>query len=95
MYMVKAKTKSGITFELDERIKDDARLMYLLVKMQNASAPMEAGKAMNQLLALIFGDDDKGYAFMEEIASKHDGVCEQEVMITELTEIFEAIKAKN
>lgn len=93
--MVKGKTKSGITFELDERIKDDARLMYLLVKMQNATVPMDAGKAMNQLLALFFGDDDKAYAFMEEVASKHDGVCESDVMVTELTEMLDAIKAKN
>lgn len=95
MYMVKAKTKSGITFELDERIKDDSRLMYLLVRMQNASAPIEAGKAMNKLLALIFGDDDKAYAFMEEVASKHNGVCEPEVMIAELTEILDAMNKKN
>ena len=93
--MVKGKTKSGIAFELDERIKDDARLMYLLVKMQNTTAPIEAGRAMNQLLALIFGDDDAAYAFMEEIASKHNGVCESKVMITELTEMLDGIKAKN
>lgn len=93
--MVKVKTKSGISFEVDERIKDDARLMYLLVKMQNSADPMEACKAMNKLLALIFGNDDAAFAFMEEVANKHEGFCNSTVMIDELSEIFEAIKAKN
>ena len=93
--MVKGKTKSGIAFELDERIKDDARLTHLLVKMHEAKEPMEAGKTTNQLLSLIFGSDDNTYAFMSEVAAKHDGVCSSEVMLEELTEMFEAIKAKN
>lgn len=93
--MVKGKTKSGIVFELDERIKDDARLMYLLVKMQNAEEPIEAGKAMNQLLALIFGSDDAAFTFMEEVANKHDGICSSEEMIAELTDMLNALNAKN
>ena len=44
--MVKGKTKSGIAFELDERIKDDARLTYLLVKMQQSKETLEIGKSM-------------------------------------------------
>lgn len=94
--MVKGKTKSGIAFQLDERIKDDARLMHLLVKMQE---PMEdamlAGKLMNQLLALVFGSDDGVFAFMNEVAEKHNGVCSTQAMLEELTEMFDAIKAKN
>lgn len=93
--MVKGKTKSGISFELDERIKDDARLMFLLVKIQDTTDLMETGRSMNKLLALIFGDDNSAYTFMEEVASKHDGACGQEIMLTELTEMLDAIKAKN
>lgn len=93
--MVKGKTKSGIAFELNETIKDDARLVHLLVKIQQSKEPMEVGKGMNQLLALIFGSDDGTYAFMSEVADKHDGVCTTAVMLEELTEMLEAINAKN
>ena len=94
--MVEGKTKSGIAFTLDERIKDDARLMHLLVKLQQTKdQPLEMGKSMNQLLALIFGSDDGTYAFMNEVADKHDGVCSASVMLEELNEMLDAIKAKN
>lgn len=93
--MVKGKTKSGIAFELNEKIKDDARLMHLLVKIQQSKDPMEVGKGMNQLLALIFGSDDGTYAFMSEVADKHDGICSTSMMLVELTEMLEAINAKN
>ena len=33
--MVKGKTKSGIKFQLDERIKDDARFLYYMAKSQD------------------------------------------------------------
>lgn len=94
--MVKGKTKSGIAFEIDERIKDDARLTYLLVKLQtNATDPLEAGKAMNQVMNLLFGSDEAVFNFMEAIASKNDGICSQEVLVAELTDLFNEIKAKN
>lgn len=94
--MVKGKTKSGIAFELDERIKDDWRITYLLVNMQQKKGnTFEIGKSMNQLLALIFGSDDGTYAFMTEVADKHDGICSASVMLEELNEMFAAIKAKN
>ena len=93
--MVKGKTKSGIAFKIDERIKDDARVTYLLVRMQSDIEPLEVGRAMNDLLALIFGSSGGVYAFMNEVAAKHGGVCSNESMLQEITEIFEAIKAKN
>ena len=93
--MVKGKTKSGIAFELDERIKDDARLTHLLVKMQKSKEALEIGESMNRLLALIFGSDDGTYAFMSEVADKHNGICSASVMLEELTEMLAAIKAKN
>lgn len=93
--MVKGKTKSGIKFRLDERIKDDTRLMHLLIKMQNVKEPIEAGKTMNQLLALIFGSDENTFAFMNEVADKHNGVCSTKDMLAELTEMLDALNAKN
>ena len=38
--VVKGETKSGIKFQLDSRIKDDARLLFLLTRAQNADDPM-------------------------------------------------------
>ena len=93
--MVSGKTKSGIPFELNEHIKDDARFMFLLVKMQNLTEPIEAGTAMNKLLTLVFGSEDAAYEFMEQIADNHEGVCSSEVMMAELTDILESINAKN
>lgn len=92
---MKGKTKSGIVFELDERIKDDTRLTMLLVRMQKVKEPMEASAAMYDLLNLIFGSEENTFAFMNEVAEKHDGVCSTDVMLAELTEMLEAIKAKN
>ena len=92
--MVKGKTKSGIAFEIDERIKDDTRLMTLIVKMKDATDTIEAGKALNQLLALIFGSDDNAYTFMNEVAERNEGVCSPDNMFAELTEILDSINAK-
>ena len=96
--MVKGTTKSGIAFELDERIKDDARLTYLLVKIQKtaeSASLMDTGRAMNELLDLIFGSDENTFMFMNEVADKHDGVCSTAVMLEELTEMLDALNAKN
>lgn len=93
--MVKGKTTSGIEFELDERIKDDARFMHLLVRMQKASDPIEMAGSMNELLALIFGSDENTYAFMNEVAAKNKGVCSAKNMLVELTEMLNALNAKN
>lgn len=94
--MVKGKTKSGIAFEIDERIKDDSRLLLLLTRIQQKGIePIEVGKAMNELFDLIFGSFDATYAFMNEVASKNNGVCSNEIMLAEVTEMFNAIQAKN
>ena len=94
--MVKGKTKSGIKFQLDERIKDDARFLYYLAKAQDEDADMgEKSKAIMGILKLVFGNDDGVINFMNAVASVNDGVCNVEVMLSELTEMFNAINAKN
>ena len=93
--MVKGKTKSGIKYQINEAIRDDARLLYLLVKLQDESVPVEdKGEIVFKLLTLIFGDDGL-MPFMNEVADKHDGVCSTEAVLTELNEILESINAKN
>lgn len=94
--MAKGKTKSGIKFSLDERIKDDARLLFLIVQIQNDKVSVERkGALVFDLLNIIFGNEDKVMEFMDEVASKHDGFCSNEILMAELNDIFEALGAKN
>ena len=50
---------------------------------------------MCAILILIFGNDDGVIEFMNTVASTNNGVCTVDVMLSELTEMFDAIKAKN
>ena len=93
--MIKGTTKSGIKFQLDPKVKDDTRLLFLLTKAQNSDDPMEAGTAMMRILSLIFGSDDNVLAFMNEVAEKHKGVCQTKDMLAELLEMFDIMNAKN
>lgn len=94
--MVKGKTKAGIKFQLDERIKDDARFLYYLTKAQDDSSDMtEKSKAVVGILKLVFGDDEGVLRFMDTVASINGGVCSVDVMLSELTEMFDALNAKN
>lgn len=92
---MKGKTKSGIKFEINETIRDDARLLYMLVQIQREDIPMEQkGKVVFDMLTLIFGADGI-LPFMDAVAEKHDGVCSTDAMLAELNEILESINAKN
>ena len=94
--MVKGKTKSGIKFQLDERVKDDARFLYYLTKAQDEESEMgDRSKAVMGILELIFGTDEGVITFMNAVAATNDGICSIEVMLSELTEMFEAVNAKN
>ena len=94
--MIKGKTKSGIKFQLDERVKDDARFLYYLAKAQDDDAEMgEKSKAIMGILTLIFGSDDGVINFMNAVAASNEGICNVEVMLSELTEMFDALNAKN
>jgi hypothetical protein len=94
--IVKGKTSSGIEFTLDKRIKDDARFLYFLAKVQDESADMgEKSKAIVGLLGLVFGSDEGVLNFMNAVAAVNDGVCGVDQMLHELTEIFDSLDAKN
>lgn len=93
--MVKGKTKSGIEFKINENVKNDARTLYLMTKMQDSSDPSAQSKALFDLLKLVFGSEEGMVSFMDAVASKHKGVCGTDVMIEELTEMFDSINLKN
>ena len=94
--MIKGKTTSGIKFQIDERIKDDARFLYFLTKAQDTDADLgEQSKAVMGILKLVFGTDEGVLQFMDSVAAVNKGVCDVKVMLAELTEMFDAINAKN
>ena len=93
--IVKGTTKSGIKYQLDSRIKDDARLLFLMTRAQNTDDPMVASKTIMDLLALIFGSEDNVLVFMNEVADKHKGMCQTKDLIAEITDMFEGLNAKN
>ena len=94
--MIEGKTKSGIKYKLDERIKDDARFLYYLAKAQDDTSDMgEKSKATMGMLRLIFGSDEGVIDFMNAVAASNEGVCDFKTMLSELTEMFDALNAKN
>ena len=93
--VVKGETKSGIKFQLDSKIKEDARLLFLLTRAQNTDDPMVSIKAMMDVLTLIFGAEENVLDFMNEVARTHKGVCSTKFLISELLEMLDALKAKN
>ncbi len=93
---IKGTTQSGIEFQLDPAIKDDARLLYLLTLMQKKDIDwQQQSQALFDMLKLIFGTDEGLVQFMNAVAEKHKGVCTPQSMMAELNDMFEAINGKN
>lgn len=100
MALIKGTTKSGIKFQLDSKIKDDTRLLFLMSMIQKCNledteSMLKANEALSNLLSLIFGTDENVLAFMNEVALKHKGMCDGKHMIAELNDMFDAINGKN
>lgn len=94
--IVTGKTSSGIQFTLDKRIKDDARLLFGLSRIQNEDLDvMERNKALFNMLEFIFGSGEGLNAFLNEVAAKHNGVADVASLMAELNEMFEALAVKN
>ena len=94
--MVKGKTKNGIQFQLDERIKDDTRFLFYLTMMNSDNVDVvEKGKHVINMLKLIFGTEEGVLQFMDAVAAVNDGVCDTTTMLSELSDMFDALDAKN
>ena len=94
--IIKGTTKSGISFQLDENIKNDARIVRYLTKIQKPSVdPMEKSDAFFSLLEKVFGSEENVTVFMDEVARVNKGLCSMEAMMGELNDMFEALNAKN
>lgn len=91
--MVSGTTKSGINFNVDERIVNDTRFLMYTVEMQS-NDPMVQSNALFKLLEFIFGGREGLLMFQDTVASVHDGICTSELLVEEFTDILEALNAK-
>ena len=97
--MGRGKTKSGIKFQIDERIKNDARFLFYANKLNKAKATKDNAEPIADyimsLVEIIFGGEEGTIAFMNEVAAKNKGVCDTTTMMNELGEIIDAVNLKN
>lgn len=96
--IIEGQTTSGIKFKIDKRITEDARTMYYIRNLRkyknDADHAEDAINAVYALLELMFGSDGL-MTFMDAIASVHEGVAKPDILMQELTEIFDACNLKN
>lgn len=98
--MIKGKTKSGIKFEIDERILNDWRYQKRLSKLVGLSKKLngendtetvaEITETIDYLERLMFGGTEGADEFENVVAQVHGGVCEPSVFQAELMEIINA-----
>lgn len=87
-------TKSGFSYEADDRILTDWRFTLAVTKVQNGK-DLEKLEGANQMVSLLLGDE--GYsALMDHIACQNEGYIPAETVMNEVTEILNSVKsAKN
>ena len=82
-------TKSGYEFNIDNRILSDWRFVEALTKCQSKSSnEFEKLAGIQTMAKLLFGD--KYDEYIKHIASKNDGFCPSEIIMGEITEIFQS-----
>lgn len=88
---MKGKTQSGYEFDIDDRILSDWRFVEALTKCQNSKGDTFGGlDGVQKMTRLLLGDKFEG--FMDHIASKNGGFCPSNVIMAEITEIFQSAK---
>lgn len=87
--MIKGKTSTGFNFNVDERVKDDWRIVDAIVDSESEDASVKL-KATKTLVDLVLGKDKE--KMIQHIMKKNNGFCSSEAMTSEVTEIFNAIK---
>jgi hypothetical protein len=87
---MKIKTKSGIQLEIDERITDDMRFARLFSKLRKD----KTADTSFELIDFIFGGGENTEKFMDAVAEHNDGICTQEALASEITEILQALNTK-
>ena len=69
--------------------------MFYAKTLDKNATQEEQADAMMRFLRLIFGSDEGTFQFMDAVASAHGGVCDKDALEIELSEMIEAIDAKN
>lgn len=86
---MQGKTTSGFEFNVKEENLDD----YILLKKLNDVSKGESGKIVD-VIGLLLGADQEE-ALMNHVSKLNDGKVSAKVMISEVEEIFKALKPKN
>lgn len=87
--MIEGKTKSGFKFKVDERLKDDWRIIEAIVDSESDDASLKL-KGTKTLVDLVLGKDKQ--KMIDHISKKNDGYCSIESLSSEIADIFSAIK---
>lgn len=90
--MINGKTQTGFKYEIDERILSDWRLTKALVKTQKGS-DVEKLAGADEMIELLLGD--KADDLMKHLQKKNEGFAPMDKLMAEITDIMNAVKAKN
>lgn len=88
MKNIKGKTSTGFSFCVDERIKDDWRIIDAIVDSESEDASVKL-KASKTLVDLVLGKDKN--RMIDHVTKINDGFCPAEALTAEITEIFNAM----
>lgn len=105
--MIEGKTKSGIAFKIDERIREDWRFQKKLTKLislrkkisQDAESSESASddlaaiyNVISEMEELVFGGPEGAEAFENVVAQTYGGICSADIFQKEFLEIISATK---
>lgn len=90
--MIGGTTKTGFTFEVDERMLQDWRLTKALVKTQKGTAGEKLIGA-DEMISLLLGD--KTDDLMSHLMELNEGFAPMDKLMEEITDIMASVKAKN
>ena len=91
--MIKGKTNSGFKFEVDERVKNDWRLMKA-IQLTDSGNTADSLSGCVQLVTLLLGSKGE-QELIEHIMKANDGYCPSDAMTTEVLEIIGSLNGKN
>lgn len=86
--MITGKTKSGFKFSIDERIKDDWRVLSAIADCESADESKKI-VGLSSLVDIILGNQK--VEFLDHIAKKNDGFVPSSAVMDDVTSILNAM----
>lgn len=86
--MFKGTTKSGYKFEIDERVKDDWRLLQAIADSESEDASIQI-KGVSDLVNLFIGPNKT--EFMKYISDNNGGFIPRTAVIAEITDMINSL----